>query len=215
MRIKKDLPKSVSLRKLAENKIINRCTSYNMRRKGANIEYNTAKKICDFCELNINEYFEPAQNLKTYSSETVKNHRSVLRAVFNEAVRYEWIIKNPVCLTRIGGDNNITLRPVPEKEVFSISEAKDFIKKLDLLSDDLIYQKVIIKMLLLTGLRTAEMHGLRWSDINFDARTVRVSRNRLYTAGLGTYEKEPKTRTSERVVPLPDVLVDDLKRYYD
>lgn len=215
MRIKKDLPKSVSLRKLAENKIINRCTSYNMRRKGANIEYNTAKKICDFCELNINEYFEPAQNLKTYSSETVKNHRSVLRAVFNEAVRYEWIIKNPVCLTRIGGDNNITLRPVPEKEVFSISEAKDFIKKLDLLSDDLIYQKVIIKMLLLTGLRTAEIHGLRWSDINFEARTVRVSRNRLYTAGLGTYEKEPKTRTSERVVPLPDVLVNDLKRYYD
>ena len=216
MRLKKDFPKSVSMRDLAEQKILNRFASYSLRRKGAHIGIKTAKQICEYCKMDIDEYFEPVDNEKQYSPETIKGYRRVLRTLFNEAVRYEWITKNPVSATRIGtGNNNLSLRAVPEKEVFSFAEAKEFIQRLDELDDEYICKKVILKMMLLTGLRTAEMHGLRWSDIDFDKKLVHVRRNRLYSKEIGVYEKEPKTRTSTRDVPLTDSLIEDLKNYYE
>ena len=80
-------------------------------------------------------------------------YRRILRTLFNEAVRYEWITKNPVCATKIGaGSSNTTLRAVPEKEVFSFKEAQEFLKMLNGLSDDIINQRVCLKILLYTGI---------------------------------------------------------------
>ncbi len=76
----------------------------------------------------------------SYSAETIKGYRRILRTLFNEAVRYEWITKNPVCGTKIGaGNSNTSLRAVPEKEVFSFKEAQEF---LELLSQSLPIQTV-------------------------------------------------------------------------
>lgn len=67
--------------------------------------------------------------------------------------------------------------------------------------------------MVLTGGRTAELHGLRWADFDFDKRIVHIRRNRLATEGFGIYEKDPKSRTSKRDIPLPAELMDDLKKY--
>lgn len=71
-----------------------------------------------------------------------KTKASLLRILFNKAVRYEWIAKNPVCKTKVGAsakNGNISIKPVEEKEVFSLEEVRQFIKLLDELPDDLIY----------------------------------------------------------------------------
>lgn len=117
-----------------------------------------------------------------------------------------------MCATKIGaGSSNTSLRAVPEKEVFSFKEAQEFLKMLDGLSDDIINQRVCLKILLYTGIRNAELHGLRWSDIDLDNNVLHVRRNRLYSQEFGIYEKEPKTKTSIRDIPMPSSLVDDLK----
>jgi len=85
--------------------------------------------------------------------------------------------------------------------------------KVDAFSDEFINRKICMKLLLLTGLRIAELNGLKWSDIDYAKRVVHVRRNRLYASELGYYEKDPKTKTSIRDIPLPDVLLKDLKRY--
>ena len=69
--------------------------------------------------------------------------------------------------------------------------------------------------MLLTGMRTAEVCGLRWSDIDFAKKVIHVRRNRLYTKEFGIYEKEPKTATSLRDIPMPDALIDDLIIYME
>lgn len=215
-RLKKDFPKTVSMRELADKKIIDRNASYNLRRKGTNIGIGVAKRICEYCNINLEEYFEEAENTRPYSQETIKGYRRVLRTLFNEAVRYEWITKNPVCSTKIGaGNNNAFLRAVEEKEVFSIAETKDFLQKLDELGDEFINKKTVLKIMLLTGVRSAEMLGLKWSDVDFKKKVIKVRRNRLYASSVGIYEKAPKTKTSLRDIPMPDALVYDLKRYYD
>ena len=214
VRVIRDFPKSVSFRMLARERIITRCTSYGMRHKGNNVEKETALAICERCSLEFNEYFEETTEVKPYAVETIKGYRRVLRTLFNEAVRYEWIVKNPVCSTKIGaGSSNTSLRPVVEKEVFSFKEARDFIIRLNALSLEDIYKVMPLKLMLLTGLRTAEMCGLRWSDIDLEKRVVHIKRNRLYAKRIGVYEKEPKTPTSIRDIPLTDTLINDLIIY--
>ena len=139
-----------------------------------------------------------------------------MRTLFNEAVRYEWIAKNPVCSTKIGaGSGNASLRPVVEKEVFTFNEAREFLHGLEEISDQMMHQKVVLKFMLLTGVRNAEMCGLKWSDIDFEKKLVRVKQNRLYSKEFGYYEKGTKTTKSEREIPLPDALIKDLKKYMD
>ena len=216
VKVKKDFPKTVNFRELAREHIITRCSSYGMRRKGNSIEKQTAIAICEHCNLTFDEYFEEMPNEKTYAAETIKGYRRILRTLFNEAVRYEWIAKNPVCSTKIGASgSNTSLRSVPEKEVFSFSEARAFMAKLNELPHEEIYKKIPIKLMLLTGLRIAEVCGLRWSDIDFTKKVIHVKRNRLYTKEFGIYEKAPKTATSLRDVPMPDALICDLIIYMD
>lgn len=72
------------------------------------------------------EYFEVIETEQFYASETIKGYRRLLRTVFNEAVRYDWMTKNPVCATKVGsGNSTSSLRPINEKEVYSIAEAQE------------------------------------------------------------------------------------------
>ena len=214
-RLKKPLPKQMNFRLMARENVIDRCASYNLIKKGANIAKETAETLCDRCGLDYDEYFETIVIEKPYAAETIKGYRRILRALFNEAVRYEWINKNPVCATKVGAEKgNTSLRPVAEKEVFTVNEARAFLRKLDEdIPDDEMHKKVILKFILLTGVRNGEMCGLKWSDIDFDKKVVHIRRNRLYSKQFGYYEKTPKTKTSVRDIPLTDVLIDDLKKY--
>lgn len=213
---KKAFPKSVNFRELAREHIIDRCSSYNLKKRGSNIDQETAMAICERCGLSYDEYFDTVITERPYAVETVKGYRRILRTLFNEALRYEWITANPVCKTKIGaGSSNTSLRAVPEKEVFSLREARDFLKRTDSIADDKIYKRIPLKFMLLTGVRNAEMCGLRWADIDFDKKVVHIKRNRLYSKQFGIYEKLPKTKTSMRDIPLTDALISDLQKYMD
>lgn len=212
--LKKALPDFVNFRELDRLKIINRNTSYLLNNKARPIALSTAKAICEHYGLHFDTYFDITTEEHPYSAETVKGTRRIIRTIFNEAIRYEWITKNPVVLSKVGGNNgNVSLKPVKEKEVFSEREAKEFLRKVDNLSDEFINHKLCIKLLLLTGLRIGELNGLKWSDIDYANKVVHVRRNRLYDPKLGYYEKDPKTKTSIRSIPIPDSLIEDLKRY--
>ena len=72
------------------------------------------------------------------------------------------------------------------------------------------------------GLRIGEVCGLRWGDVNFQARTITISRtlqrieNPDKSAGAPKTvlaALEPKTMNSYRVVPLPTHLLPLLKRF--
>ena len=210
----KPLPEMVNFRELSRDKVITRQSSYLMNKKDKNILLDTARTICERYGLSFDEYFKDVTTREPYSPTTIKGFRRVLRTVFNEAIRYEWITKNPVSSTKIGASSgNATLRPVEEKEVYSIKETQEFIRVLNELPPELIYQKIPLKIMILAGLRSAEICGLRWSDIDFEKGVINVNRNRLYSSKKGVYEKDPKTKTSKRSVPIPKALIEDLREY--
>jgi integrase len=58
----------------------------------------------------------------------------------------------------------------------------------------------------LYGLRRGEVLGLRWSDVNLDAKTITIRRARVEVTGVGVVEGEPKTERAKRTLPLDDGL---------
>ena len=215
VKMKKDFPKEVNFRKLARDGVITRCSSYGMRRKGNNITEEIGRKICAEYKLDFDDYFEIVNENHPYAAETVKGYRRILRALFNEAVRYEWITQNPVSKTKIGaGNSNLSLREISEKEVFNFAEAQSFLKTLNEIPDEYIYKRIPIEIMILTGVRQGEMNGLRWSDVDFEKGVIHIRRNRLPAKGT-VYEKEPKTKTSKRDIPMPEMLIRDLRKFYD
>jgi integrase len=64
--------------------------------------------------------------------------------------------------------------------------------------------------LALYGLRRGEIAGLRWSDIDLQAKTLAIVNNRV-SAGGATVENDPKSAASRRELPLPDRLAKVLR----
>jgi len=64
--------------------------------------------------------------------------------------------------------------------------------------------------LALTGLRRGEVAGLRWSDVDLDARTLQISSTRL-RFGKNIVEDSPKSRAGRRTLPIPDHLAATLR----
>ncbi|MGC1211981.1 MAG: site-specific integrase [Micromonospora sp.] len=53
-----------------------------------------------------------------------------------------------------------------------------------------------------TGLRRGELLGLGWADVDLDAGTLEVRRQRVTVAGKVSVVDQPKTEAGERLVPL-------------
>lgn len=71
---------------------------------------------------------------------------------------------------------------------------------------------------LCTGLRIGEICALRWSDIDFRQRCIKVRRtlSRIYDSDMGRsflLSSSPKTAASARVVPLTGLLSDTLRPF--
>jgi integrase len=64
--------------------------------------------------------------------------------------------------------------------------------------------------LALSGLRRGEIAGLRWSDVDLDAKTVTIAETRL-RFGKTVAVDTPKSRASRRTLPLPDRMVTVLR----
>jgi integrase len=66
--------------------------------------------------------------------------------------------------------------------------------------------------LALNGLRRGEIAGAKWSDIDFDAGIMTISRNRVQVGAAAVAENGPKTQSSRRTLPLDEGLIGVLKR---
>ena len=57
------------------------------------------------------------------------------------------------------------------------------------------------------GLREGEVLGLRWSRINFEQHTIIIDNQRIRLPKQGTFDAEPKTESSQRILVVSDGLI--------
>lgn len=79
--------------------------------------------------------------------------------------------------------------------------------------------KLAILTALFTGVRIGELCGLKWSDIDFENRTLHIERSVQRIRSNGILRKtelivsSPKSRTSDRIIPLPEFILNLLKSF--
>ena len=69
------------------------------------------------------------------------------------------------------------------------------------------------RFILQTGLRTGELVGLKWEDIDFQNKTLKITRSMEYRYSVGEWRiGEPKSKSGYRTIPLTDEAIGILKR---
>ena len=97
-----------------------------------------------------------------------------------------------------------------EMDYYTYEEFNQFISVIDKLK-----WKCLFETLYFCGLRHGELRGLTWDNIDLEGKNLTVNKNCVNEKGDHGYWKlcTPKTRTSYRTIPIPDILVNDLKIY--
>lgn len=138
-----------------------------------------------------------------YASSTIGQTRITMFGMFADAVDNELIQKNPVTKSvkcNIGRE--------PKKvRALTLEEQRKFLNVAKGTSN---YNQ--FAFVLQTGLRTGEMIGLKWSDIDYEKRVIHVARSMEYRYSVGEWRiGEPKSKSGYRDVPLTEEAIRILK----
>ena len=158
----------------------------------------------DEIDLEMLEAFVRAEQEEGLAPKSILNHLVLLNGIFNHALKRGWCKHNPVpSLDKPRTPRNADIRFLTLSEVEAILAAAPPTELGRI--DRLVYLTAVM-----TGMRRGEVVAIRWQDIDWDTRVIRVRRN--YTRGeFGT----PKSRRSSRAVPLADRLVAELRTHYE
>jgi len=129
--------------------------------------------------------------LDKLASSTVQTIRIIFHTMFDDAMRDEFIEKNPISLIKAPKSEERRL-----KKPFSIEEIN---KILNFITPKM---KAYFAIGFYTGMRTGEIIALKWSDIDLEKKTINISR--AIRQGV---EDTPKTKNSIREVEILDVLI--------
>ena len=172
---------------------------------------------------------EETPERKGLAAQTVNKVLTTAAAVLERAVRHNWCIRNPAAsVERARVAPNQVLegelqsrdanRPVREDEVLNLDEIR---RLLDAAEPG--YYRTLFMTAALTGMRSGELLGLRWSDVELHGNRIHVRRSLSWARVRDSEGKppelsqprffEPKTATSRRIIPLSAELTSALKRW--
>ena len=139
------------------------------------------------------------------AANTRVNVLNLLSAMFDLAVDRGWTVRNPVrgVARPRGGSADPDIRYLTMEEVEAVLRA---------IPDDRLghVERPLYVAAAMTGMRQGELVALRWGDVDWEAKRIRVRRS--YVRGeFGT----PKSRRSSRSVPLTDRLAGELHRHWE
>ena len=138
------------------------------------------------------------KNRKPWTPRSVNYMLGLLTAVLRDQMRQGHVVRNVAELV-----DRIPADPKPP-DTFTPAELQ---KVLDHIDGD---RYAVAWQLALAGLRRGEVAGLRWTDIDLDARTLQISSTRL-RFGKHLVEDTPKSRAGRRTLPIPDHLAAALR----
>ena len=138
------------------------------------------------------------------SPRTIQMHHRVLSAVLQDAVEWQIIANNPC--TRVAAPKAKT----PAIKILDEQQTALLIAGLD---DVPLKWKVLCLVALSGGLRLGELMGLEWKHVDFAKQTLSILQTSQYVNGIGIFTKGTKNTSSERLIALPESVMDLLLTY--
>ena len=164
---------------------------YNIRLTNFNIEtYERWRQYINRCNIGTR-----------YKNDIYK----FLKSVLNYAT--DWYGFNFVHVYRKMQNFNNPNEMPKEMLFFTYDEFQQFLA----VEEDIKF-RCAFQLLYYCGLRIGELKGLTWKDIDFDNKTVTINKQITKQSSRGNWRfVPPKTKKSNRVLPLTKVLLNDLK----
>lgn len=169
------------------------------------IKYLGNKKIKDIRTGLITDYFNNYKiNDKKLSPSTAKKLYTILQSIFTFSVHQGYLKDNPA--------RNVIL---PSKDVtkddkrkyLTEEELPQFLNMFHIDKSD--FDRMIL-MLLHTGMRSGELLGLSWEDIDFERKQIFINHT-LSDVGGKHFLTTPKTKGSKRIITMNSTVYDILK----
>jgi len=138
-----------------------------------------------------------------YRTTTIYQTRIALYNMLDYAYQNDVIRKNP-CNKMVKSDIG---KQSTKKQALTIGQQKEFCKAIVGTAYEYQY-----RFLMQTGLRTGELVGLKWSDVDLENRTLTINRSMEYRHSVKVWRiGEPKSKSGYRTIPLTDEAVEILK----
>ncbi|WP_150273642.1 site-specific integrase [Paenibacillus tepidiphilus] len=167
-------------------------------------------KLYDFKTMHIVSFmnkipypkFRKSKKKKPLAQSTMISLHRLLKNIFEVAVAWKVITSSPM------DGLKYPKRKKTKANCYNKQEAQQLTVLLD--KEPLAF-KVIIVLAITTGLRRGEIAGLEWRHINLDKGTITIEQQMVYTKKTGHTITDPKTQDANRLVSIPQLVVDLLK----
>ncbi len=122
--------------------------------------------------------------------------RNIMSAVCSHAMRYGWMMTNPIRAVRQSAKRERVIVPLTAEELQRLFAELGS------------RERTLVLLDVPTGMRRGEVLATQWCDVDFGKRTLNI-RKSIWHQHLGPV----KTDESERVMPLDDEMIADLLRW--
>lgn len=177
----------------SSNTIVNRrrIIKNHIRPKFGDVRIN--KITTDDCQVWFNDL------ATRFSHETILKIKNTMSPVFDAAVEDDLIRINPLRSNKLvlNGAETIQHKSIPKHTMNIIRRSIDALGQ---------REAIMCAVLSTTGMRFEEVLGLRWEDIDFDNGQIHIQRAVVHPTRNKPEVKDPKTKTSNRMIPLPDLV---------
>lgn len=143
----------------------------------------------------------------TLSDNTQKKIYTFLHLLFEKAVKWQYILSNPVAAIdspKYTYKNNKIILTPEETGAFFLLLYKEDVK-----------YSVWCELSVMCGFRREEIYGLQWKHIDFQKNTIKIEQACIYTKEKGVHITNTKNYFSLRTVSVPKSLMEHLKIYME
>lgn len=165
------------------------------------MKYFQHKKINEITTFDIDSFYVDKLD-NGYSGAYIRQMHNLLNQAFDQAVKWSLVKVNPV--------KNAKPPKVKseEKITWTVDEVNRF---LNLIKDS--SMEIPYLLAIFTGMRCGEVLGLKWDDVDFENKKIRIKRSLCFVSGKGLIFKEPKTKKSKRQISISQHVVNVLKKH--
>ena len=155
---------------------------------------------------------------KDYSVNTIKKIKHLMSQFFEYAIDNKWVTQNPVNKVKVRAHDKVS-----NSEKYKALTPEVRVRFLEALAkDDGNFIKPLCVCLMFGGLRVGEALALKWQNVNFETKTLKVERaittipkfdNEGNVTSRLTVVGDTKTACSVREIPIADIIVETLKEW--
>lgn len=141
---------------------------------------------------------------KPLAGGTKEKIRDAMSSVFNHAIRWGFIDRNPITGPVKGSGVRVSGKRERIPDTLEVEEMQLLLASLG------VREKAMVFVDMPTGLRRGELAGLKWADVDFSNLHLNVSRS-LVDQHVGPV----KTEVSRKLMPIDEYVARDLMAWYE